>query len=146
MPDIVRAILLEKTKFWTNKIADEVERNIQTRLKTKTGRLERGVRVQITTQGLRVNGRVFIEGAPHALAQEKGAIVPPHMIFPKSGRVLAFIGATGDKVFATKVSHPGGTIAGQHFMKDAYSEFGPQISRDMKKGIVQGIRAKMRGQ
>jgi hypothetical protein len=145
MPDIVRAILLEKTKFWAQKIADRVEDNIQSRLKSKSGRLAKGVKVELTTEGLKVNGRVFIQGAPHALAQEEGAIVPPHMIFPKSGRTLAFIGATGDKVFATKVSHPGGTIPGQHFMKDAYREFGPKISRDMKKGIVEGIRAKMRG-
>lgn len=146
MPDIVRAIVLEKVKYWTNEIAEEVRDNIDARLKSKSGRLDRGVKVEITTQGLRVNGRVYMDGPPYAMIQEKGGIIPPHMIFPKSGRVLAFIGATGEKVFATKVSHPGAHILGQHYMKDAFSGKGAKIARETKLAIVKGLRARQRGQ
>lgn len=144
MPDVVRVILLKKVESWTEQLKDKVEENIINRLKERTGRLLRGVGMEVIDDGVRVEGRVFIAGVPYAAAQEKGAVVPPHMIFPKNGKVLAFIAATGDKVFATRVFHPGGIIPGQHFMKDARREMGPQISKGIKNSVVQGIREHMR--
>lgn len=144
MPDTVRAILLDKVKVWANRLRDRVQENIQARLGSKTGKLAESVEVEILNDGLRVDGRVFIAGVPYALAQEKGAAIPPHMIYPRNAKLLAFIAATGDKVFATRVFHPGGQIPPKYFMKDAYREMGPEISRGIKNSIVQGIRENMR--
>lgn len=144
MPDTVRAILLAKVESWTAKLRDKVEENIINRLNQKSGKLLEGVQMEVTNDGLRVEGRVYIAGVPYAAAQEKGAVTPPHMIFPQNGKVLAFIAATGDKVFATRVFHPGGQILPKHYMKDAYREMGPEISRGIKNAVVQGIRENMR--
>ncbi len=144
MPDTVRAILVDKVRLWTEKTKQQVEDNIVARLKQNSGKLLDGVDMEVVQDGLRVEGRVFIAGVPYAKAQEDGAQTPPHMIYPTNGKVLAFIGATGDKVFATRVFHPGGQIPGKHFMKDAYRTMAPQISKGIKNAVVQGIRAKMR--
>ena len=153
MPDTVRAILLEKTRALTEDMADKVRENIEARL-NKTNKpkeysgspthMKDAVKVRITDDGVRVDGQVYIEGIPYARAQEEGAAIPPHMIYPKKAKLLAFMAATGDKVFATRVFHPGGMIPPTWFMKDAYREMAPRISRDMKNAVVQGIRAKMR--
>jgi len=144
MPDTVRAILLAKVESWTEKLKDKVEDNIVARLNSVTGKLLAGLDMEVTQEGLRIEGRVFIAGVPYAAAQEKGAVTQPHMILPKNGKVLAFIAATGDKVFATRVFHPGGQIPAKHFMKDAYREMGPELSRGIKNAVVQGIRENMR--
>ena len=155
MPDVVRAILLEKTRVLTEDMADKVRQNIESRLsKTKDRKskeysgspthMKDAVKVRITEDGVRVDGQVYIEGIPYAKAQEEGAATPPHMIYPKKSKVLAFISATGDKVFATRVFHPGGQIPPTWFMKDAYREMGPRISKEIKNAVVQGIRANMR--
>lgn len=145
MPDTVRAILLEKVKGYTEQVADDVRANIMERLNQKTGNLLAGVQTELRTEGVRIDGRVYIAGSPHAVIQEKGGVTPPHMIYPRNGKVLAFMAATGHKVFATRVFHPGGQIPPQHFMKDAFRENGPAISRGIKNAVVEGIRAKMRG-
>lgn len=144
MPDTVRAILLDKVEHWTNELADAVRENIESRFKNGGARMKEDVQVEIIEDGLRIDGRVFIAGNSHARIQEEGGQTPPHMIYPTKGKVLAFMSATGEKVFATRVFHPGGQIPAKHFMKDAFREKGPQISRGIKNAVVQGIRAKMR--
>lgn len=144
MPDIVRVLLVKKVESWTEALKGKVEENIITRLREKTGKLLQGLDMEVIDDGVRVEGRVFIHGVPYAEAQEKGAVTPPHMIYPKNGKILAFIAATGDKVFATRVYHPGGVIPAARFMKDARRDMGPQISRGIKTAIVQGIRENMR--
>ena len=144
MPDIVREILLAKVQSWTAELKGAVEENIIDRLKKKTGKLLEGLQMEVTSDGVKVDGRVYIAGVPYARIQEDGGFTPAHEIFPRNGKILAFIAATGDKVFATRVFHPGGYIPGSHFMKDAYQEMGPRISRGVKNAVVQGIREHMR--
>lgn len=143
MPETVRVILVAKVRDWANKTAAAVRENILQRLKG-SGKLAQSVEVELINDGMRVEGRVYIAGQPHALAQERGAAIPPHIIRPRNGKILAFYGAMGDKVFATRVFHPGGQIPAAHFMKDAYREMGPEISRGIKKAVIDGIRANMR--
>lgn len=147
MPDIVRVILSQKVKTWTEKLADKVRENIESRLNRHTGKLLGSVKTKYTNRGkLQVEGQVYIAGVPYAEAQEEGATTPPHMIYPTKAKVLAFIASSGDKMFAMHVFHPGAQIPAEHFMKDAYREMGPEISRGIKTAVVQGIRAKMRQQ
>jgi hypothetical protein len=144
MPDVVRAILLDKVEQWTATLEDDVRENIISRLKEQSGKLLEGLDSEVIDQKNRIEGRVFIHGVPYARPQEEGATVGPHMIYPNKGKVLAFIGGTGNKIFATRVSHPGGHIPAHHFMKDAFRQRGPEISRGIKNAVIQGIRAKMR--
>jgi hypothetical protein len=145
MPDIVRAILREKITQWTETMRDQVIQNIQERLKIKTGRLEESVRIEFTEDGVKFNGHVYIAGVPYAQAQEKGAVVPPHMIYPVNAKALAFIAATGDKVFAAHVFHPGGIIPATNFMRDAYRFVSPKITRGLRYYIVETINRRLRG-
>lgn len=144
MPDIVRQILGEKVEYWTDKTAARVRENIEAKLNEKTGKLLNSVKTEVIKSKERIDGRIYIEGVPYAEAQEEGVTTPPHMIFATKGKVLAFIASSGDKVFASHVSHPGGTIPAHHFMKDAYREMAPEISKGIKKAVIDGIRAKMR--
>lgn len=144
IPDDIRAILREKIKSWTYQLRDLVESNIVERLRRVTGKLEDSVDVEFTEDGLRIEGHVFIHGVPYARAQEDGAEIPPHMIFPKNGKVLAFMAASGDKVFATHVFHPGGLVPPKHFMKDAYREMSPKITRGLYYQVIEKARNRLR--
>lgn len=153
MPDTVRAILLVKTEKLTAELKKQVEENIRKRL-NKTDKVKAysgsarhladSVESEVTSEGMRVEGRVYIDGIIYARIQEEGGIIPAHIIQPKRGRVLAFMGATGEKVFATKVFHPGAVIPATYYMKDARRQQSSRVGREIKKAVVEGIRARMR--
>lgn len=146
MPAVVRAILLEKTRGWTDRLYNEVLDNIATRLKQKTGKLEQAVKMEMREADGHIIARVWVDGqeAPYAAAQEKGAIIPAHIIRPREAKVLAFYAASGDKVFATRVFHPGATIPPTWYMADARRAVAPDITRGVKKAVVDGIKQNMR--
>lgn len=125
-------------------LMDEMEAaaydNLTSRLGFVTGRLENALQLEVTGSGSQLSGRVFIEGVPYAKAQEEGAVIPPHLILPR-GKILAFMAATGDKVFATRVFHPGGTIEGKHFMRDAYREVSPKVTNSLYYYAVRKLKA-----
>lgn len=145
LPSTVAAILAEKVHAWTEELYDLVMGNISQRLGEKSGRLSAAVEMEVYQEGAKTEGRVFIDGIPYALAQERGAVIPAHMIYPHD-KILVFMAASGDKVFATRVFHPGAVIQGQHFMRDARREIAADISKGIKNAIVQGIRQRMRGE
>jgi hypothetical protein len=76
---------------------------------------------------IRVNGRVRVvrlqNAVPYAAAIDRGA--KPHIIRAKPGKTLAFVGRSGQMVFAKQVRHPGNkayrffhsatTVAGRSF-------------------------------
>lgn len=143
LPEQVHELLRANLRPLLDDLKDLVQDNIRARLQG-SGNLESQVEVEIVEDGLMIDGQVYIAGVPYARAQEEGASIGPHMIFAKNSKVLAFMAASGDKVFATKVFHPGGQIPGSFFMKDALREMGPRISKAIKNSVVQGIRQKMR--
>lgn len=140
IPDIVRGVLVEKVEAWTRALMDEVIGNIRSRLNTKSGKLLEGVSMEVTQQGLLVEGRVYIAGVPYAQAQEEGAQTGPHIIRPRDAKVLAFLAASGNKVFAMRVFHPGGQIPGKHFMKDAYRTVSPKVTRGLYYVLVEKFK------
>ena len=139
IPSVVRGILAQKVRVWTEKLRDLVVENITTRLKQDTGKLAQSVRMEVTQEGLFVEGRVYIAGVPYAKIQEEGGVTPPHIIRPHNAKVLAFYAATGNKVFAAHVLHPGGAIPATHFMKDAYREMSPQVTRGLRRELMRGL-------
>lgn len=140
LPDTVRGVLVEKVRGWTQDLHDEVIANIRERLKTKSGDLLEGVQMEIIQEGLRVEGRVYIAGVPYAQIQDQGGVTPPHIIRPRNAKVLAFLAASGHKVFATRVFHPGGQIAPKNFMKDAYRTVSPRVTRGLRYHLVEKLR------
>lgn len=140
IPDVVRGVLVEKIKGWTQLMMDEVLANITSRLKVGTGKLLDGVQMEIIENGLIVEGRVYIAGVPYAVAQEKGAQTGPHIIRPRDARVLAFLAASGSKVFAMRVFHPGGVIPAKNFMRDAYRTVSPKVTRGLRYNLVEKFR------
>lgn len=145
IPDIVRDVLKEKIKYWTEVMRDKVLENIEERLRSKTGRLGNAVQMEVVEDGIRVDGHVYIRGVPYAAAQDKGAIISPHEILPRNAKVLAFYAATGNKVFASRVFHPGGIIPPKYFMRDAYRFVSPKITRGLRYYIVEKINRRLRG-
>lgn len=141
MPDVVRAILVEKLKYWTELLRDTVVEYIQARLKQVTGRLAGDVELEFVEDGLRIDGRVYIAGNPYARAQEKGAVVPAHIILPHN-KVLVFMAASGDKIFSSRVFHPGGVIPPTHFMRDAYRFVSPQVTKGLRQSILKGLKSR----
>lgn len=145
LPVVAQAIIIQKVTAYSEKMADLAGDLLEERLGTKSGRLSASsIETEVTVEGGNIKGRVFIANIPYARMQEQGGTTPAHMIYPQKGRVLAFMGAMGDKVFATRVFHPGGAIPGKFFMRDARRQMGPEISRGLKQAIVQGIRENMR--
>ena len=145
LPEIAQLIILQKVEDFTDKMAREAGNLMDQRLGRKSGRLDAdAIQTEVRVIDGKVQGRVFIEGIPYARIQEEGGRTGPHMIYPRNAKVLTFFASTGEKVSATRVMHPGGFIEGKHFMKDAYRKLGPEISRGLKRALVEGIRANMR--
>lgn len=145
LPDIVKQLLFLKVESWLDQLEGKVKENIRDRLQQKSGRLLAAVDHTVSSDGDRIEGYVTIEGVPYAKAQDTGADIAAHIIRPKNARVLRFI-MNGQKAYAQYVFHPGAHIPGTRYAKDAYSEMGPQISKELKTTIVQGIRQHMRSQ
>lgn len=153
LPDVTREVLRQKIRQWTEMMRDAVVQNIIDRL-SKTDRsksysgsarhLRDSVEMEITDDGIRVNGRVYIAGMPYAQAQESGAQTPPHVILPRNAKVLAFYAATGHKVFAARVFHPGATIPPSWFMRDAYRKISPKITDGLYYYVVRKMRDQLR--
>lgn len=145
LPTIVQTILVEKVTQFAEDMADRAGRLMDERLGSKSGRLgSTAIETEVTVQGKLIKAQVFLANVPYARIQEEGGTIGPHMIYPKNAKVLAFQAATGEKVIASRVFHPGGRIEGKHFMRDARREMGPEISRGLKRALVQGIRENMR--
>ena len=144
MPETVLHILRAKTAMWLEKLESAVVASIERNLKTKTGKLAAGVKSILYDDGMLVGGSVYIAGVPYARIQDQGGVTPPHIIRARNSKVMAFYAATGNKVFATRVMHPGGVIAPTYFMKEAYREVSPDVGKGIKKAIVEGIRQNMR--
>lgn len=144
IPDDIRLVIREKMKPWMDQLKALVISNIETRLQRKSGKLEDSIDLDIIEEGIRFEGRVYSHGVPYAKIQEEGGTTPPHQIFSQNGKVLAFMAASGHKVFATHVFHPGGTIAPTHFMKDAYREMSPKITRGLYYQIIEKVRNRLR--
>lgn len=144
LPVTVRVILREKVRVFGERMRDLAEENIKTRFKSGGPSLIEGLNLELIEGPNLIESRLSIVGVPWARIQEKGGTIGPHMIYPRQAKVLAFYGVTGDKVFASRVFHPGASITPKWFMRDARRQVGSEISKGIKAAIVQGIREQMR--
>jgi hypothetical protein len=146
MPETVREILREKVKALSIRLEQMVLSNIATRYKDSKGKLASAVSTFYEEEGFRIRGGVTIDTqiAPYARILDKGGAIPPHMIFPRNAKRLAFTGFQGDRVIVKRVSHPGAQLPAGHFMSDAYKSMTAETSLELKRAVIEGIRAKMR--
>jgi hypothetical protein len=141
-PKALKKELVEVLGSWTFRLYDEVVSNIETRMGMTIGKrkeysgspyhLKDMVQMEVINEGVMIEGRVYIAGSPYAHIQEKGGTTPAHFIRPKNAKVLAFMSATGHKVFAMHVLHPGATIEPKYFMRDALLV----VSKVVTKGLT----------
>jgi hypothetical protein len=144
LPETVKVILRSKAEAWSRQLEDKVRTNIENRFSGsgKTANAVEGFYGE--ENGHIVAGvRIDLKRAPGARIQEEGGVIPAHIIRPRDAKRLAFIAATGDKVIVRQVFHPGAVIQGQHFMKDAYRDMSSQVATEMKRAVIEGIRASM---
>jgi hypothetical protein len=109
-----------------------------------SGRWAASVKTRVTNEGDRIAGIIYFDGVPYGRIQDKGGQTSPHMIYPRRAKILAFMAASGQKVFARRVSHPGARIPAMNITRDVQRELGARMSRSIKKAIVNGIRQNMR--
>lgn len=147
MPTAVRGMLLDKAQIWSDMLYNGVQANMLN-FKGGTGKLSRALKqyVEETGTGISVGVSIDLNEAPHARIQDKGGVIPAHIIRPRMAKKLAFFGATGEKVIVAQVFHPGAVIPPTHYMRDAKQNLSPQVAKEMKKAVIDGIRAHMRSQ
>ncbi len=81
----------------------------------------------------KLSGIVFAgsEEVPYAAHVEYGT--SPHIIEPVDSNLLVFKNSAGEKVFATRVNHPG--TAAQPFMRPAAKFGGPVLKRKLADNL-----------
>lgn len=155
MPETVREIVRSKVAYFAEELRDQVVENIDERLNKTTGYKEKqysaaaghlrdAIEIEYNDDGL--DAIIYVdESIPYARIQEEGGTIPPHLIRPREAKALAFDWATaGKRAILAYVFHPGATIPGQHYLRDAYRMMSPQIGKAMQKAVVEGIRQNMR--
>lgn len=147
MPNLVREILRAKFEDLADDMQGSLEEDIYDKMQgdESTGDLARSAQAYVSEVGGQITLVVGFDGTvDYARIQDKGGRTAPHMIYPNKGKVLAFMGFEGKKIFATKVFHPGAVIPAKNYLKDLRSKYAARIASETKKAIVQGIRANMR--
>lgn len=145
MPVIVQKIMREKFDLLSVDMAEELRTDIDNKT-DGTGAMAESVEAYVTESGGTIQLFVGFDGSvAYAKIQDRGGSIPAHMIYPKKGKVLAFMGIDGRKAFATRIFHPGATIRPQNFLKDLRRKFAARISKEMKAAVINGLRANMRG-
>jgi hypothetical protein len=147
LPLVAQAIIVDKVEQLTQQLEDAVVQSIENLTTTQTGKLIGAVESHVSVQDGRIEGEVYIDSsmAPYARALDKGAQIPAHIIRPVNSKLLAFRAASGDKVLALRVFHPGAYIEPRNFMREARYEADPaKMTRALKTALVKGIQAHMR--
>lgn len=89
---------------WMVRIGDDIKSEAKKQVGVDTGRLRDKIVKRVTsTRG----GITLIVAAEESYAEWHHEGTRPHTIRPRNASVLSFIGAGGQRVFASKVEHPG---------------------------------------
>lgn len=104
-----------------------------------TGRLAGSIQEETSSSAEGSQGRVFSTGVPYARIHEYGGQTRPHVILPKNGGVLVFMGRDGKMVFTRKVNHPGSRIKERSYARSTLAEQRPDIVAALK-GVAVGLQ------
>ena len=142
IPQRVRARLREVVGTQTIGLRDAVKSKIGVLFKSGRGPLYQSIRAQTEEQtNVSISGTVGSDGLKYARIQEYGGTTPPHVILPKNGKVLAFMGSGGKMVFARKVNHPGSVIPSRSYLRSSLAERRLEIIGAIRGAVSDGIAA-----
>jgi phage gpG-like protein len=118
----------------TNKLNGQVLNRI-------SGRLARSIASKVVDTPEAIVGSVFSSGdVKYAAIHEFGGQTAPHLIVPKKAQMLAFMGKSGNQVFARQVNHPGSKMPERSFLRSALNDMSGEIQRGMKQAVIQGAQ------
>jgi phage gpG-like protein len=115
-------------------------------LQPRTGALAAAIGVEgPKIEGDRVVTTLFA-GADlkYAAIQEYGGVTSPHDILPSRAKALAFM-ASGERVFARIVHHPGSHIPERSYLRSSLAEMAAEIDAQMKAAVIETVRAQTGG-
>lgn len=143
MPLAVHQSLKLKITMLTLKLekrvkADKLNGQVLNRI---SGRLARSIASKVVDTPESIVGSVFSSGdVKYAAIHEFGGQTAPHLIVPKNANVLAFMGKSGNQVFARKVNHPGSKMPKRSFLRSALTDMSVEIQRGMKEAVIKGAQ------
>ncbi len=113
-------------------------------LNVRTGRLRRSIHYKVEQTSVAVTGRVVSSSdVKYAAIHEFGGKTPAHVILPKKGKALAFLGGYGmygaTQVFAKVVHHPGSQIPARPYMRPSLAEMRPEIEAGYRAAVLKGL-------
>ena len=150
MPVVVAATLSVTIKSLSLRLQAHIQRNKLSGqvLKVVTGALRRSVHATpVVHTGNVVRGGVSSSGdVKYAGIHEFGGRTKAHVIEPRKGKALAWMGKNGEMAFAKIVHHPGSVMPERSFMRSSLREMSSVISLEMKRSVVRGLlKAKAAG-
>lgn len=149
MPVSVAAVLVTSIKMLSLKLQAKIQRDKLSGqvLKVVTGALRRSIHATpVVKTGSVVRGGVASSGdVKYAGIHEFGGRTKAHIIEPRKAKALAFMGKSGDMVFAKKVNHPGSVMPERSFMRSSLAEMAVEIVTEMKRAVVRGLLAAKKG-
>lgn len=126
-----------------------VKSNIVQRFRS-TGPLYQSVKSELSEEPGKIEGRVYTDGVTYAAIQEYGGTTPAHVILPKNGKALAFMGGgpmgfssgggSNALVIVKRVNHPGSRVPERSYAREAlaYSRFG--FERGIREIVGEAVR------
>lgn len=147
MPASVHAALLAKVQALALKLEGHIKRNKLSGqvLNRKSGRLMRSINSKTTQTPDSVFGVVFQSAdVPYGAIHEFGGQTRAHLIVPKKAAILRFIKG-GDKVFATRVNHPGSKMPERSYMRSGLRDMSEEISKGIKQAVLREVQGKTEG-
>lgn len=142
VPDNVRKAVFASVREWTLKLLARSQRKVSGEvLKVRTGRLRRGLNDQYQESKNEIVGSVGINRrtVPYARIHEMGGKTKPHVILPKTARVLVFQ-KNGQTIFTTRVNHPGSKMPMRSFLRSSLTEMRDQIRVGLAEAAAKGMR------
>jgi len=130
MPNALHLALLRRLELLVLKLEAKVKRDKLSGqvLNVRTGALRRSIHNVVEDRGSELVGKVLRSGAvKYAGIHEYGGTTKPHVILPKKAKALSFISSSGNRVFATKVNHPGSRMPERSFLRSSLGDMKTEI-------------------
>jgi phage gpG-like protein len=107
-------------------------------LKNRTGTLRRSITPSVNMGGSTIQGQVGTN-VEYAAIHEYGGTTPPHEIWPRHAKALAFM-MRGRNVIVRSVHHPGSRIPEASFMRSSLEEMRPEIRAEFADAIAKVVK------
>lgn len=142
MADRIRAEILIEMGRVTEKVMLHSQRDYLSgqAIASRSGKLRNSLVNYVLEQSEgTITGVVASRGVPYARIQHDGGQTRPHVIYPKTARVLHFFGRhDGAELFIAKVNHPGSRMKGRFYLTRPLFDLRDQIVNDLFAAAMRG--------